>query len=73
MKFKETIGVVFFAILNIIIAYFITALLNIQDIILYQSLTATRYNITYEIIIWFLLSLTGAIIYEKIIKKDEAN
>ena len=39
MKFKETIGVVFFAILNIIIAYFITALLNIQDIILYQSLT----------------------------------
>lgn len=72
MKIKENIGVVLFAILNIIIAYLITTPLNIKDIVLYQSLTATNYTITYEVIIWFVLGLIEALIYEKGIKKDEA-
>lgn len=71
MKTKELIGCVLFGILNIIIAYLITTPLNINDIILYQSLTATNYIITYEVIIWFILGLGEAYIYEKCIKKDE--
>ena len=70
---KELIGCVLFAILNIIIAYLITTPLNIKDVVLYQSLTATNYIITYEVMIWFILGLSEAYIYEKYIKKDEAN
>lgn len=68
---KELIGYILFAILNFIIAYLITIPLNINDVILYKSLTATNYIITYEVIIWFVLSLIEAYIYEKCIKKDE--
>ena len=70
---KELISYILFAILNFIIAYLITIPLNINDVILYKSLTATNYIITYEVIIWFVLSLSEAYIYEKCIKKDEAN
>ena len=68
---KELIGCVLFAVLNIIIAYLITTPLNIKDVVLFQSYTATNYTITYEILIWFILGLTEAYIYEKKIKKDE--
>ena len=71
MKTKELIGCVLFGILNFIIAYLITTPLNINDIILYQSLTATNYIITYEVLIWFVLGLIEAYLYEKCIKKDE--
>ncbi len=66
---KELIGCVLFAILNLVIAYLITTPLNIKDVVLYQSLTATNYIITYEVIIWFILGLSEAYIYEKCIKK----
>ena len=73
MKSKEIIAIILFAILNIIISYLITTPLNIRDVVLFQSYTAINYTITYEIIIWFILSLLEAFTYEKIIKKDEAN
>ncbi len=70
---KELIGVILFAILNITLAYLITTPLNIKDVVLFQSYTATNYIITYEILIWFILGLGEAYMYEKITqKKDEA-
>ena len=62
-EIKELFAMLVFSIINFAIAYFITTALGIQNVILYQSLTATQYIITYEIIIWFVLSLIGATIY----------
>lgn len=67
----KNIGIILFCILNIGIAYLITIPLHINNVVLFQSITATNYTITYEVIIWFVLSLTEAYIYEKKIKKDE--
>lgn len=70
---KELIGVIVFLILNICIAYAITIPLGIQNVILYKSLTAMSYDISYEVIIWFILSFIEAFVYEKMIqKKSEA-
>ena len=66
---KELIGIIAFSIFNIIIAYDITIALGIQNIILYKSLTAMSYYISYEVIIWFILSFIEAFVYEKIIQK----
>ena len=61
---KELIGFTLALILNIIIAYLITTPLNIKNTILFQSHSATNYIITYEVIIWFILSLIEAYIYD---------
>lgn len=58
---------IFFIILllvNIGVAYLITTLLNIKNIILFESVTATNQIITYEVIIWFILTFIEAIIFE---------
>lgn len=69
----KILKVVLFAILNILVAYVITSILGIKNIILFQSLTATQYTITYEVIIVFILAIIEAFICEKIArKKDEA-
>ena len=62
-EIKELFASLVFSLINIAIAYLITTALGIQNVILYQSLTATQYVITYEIIIWFVLSLIGATFY----------
>lgn len=62
-EIKELFAMLVFSIINFAIAYFITTALGIQNVILYQSLTATQYIITYEIIIWFVLSLIGVTFY----------
>ena len=49
------------------IAYSITSLLGIKNIVLLQSMTALNYTITYEIIIWYVLILTEYADY-KIVK-----
>ncbi len=71
-KIKEVVGIVIFSILNILVAYTITGKLGIQNIILFQSLTTMTYVITYEVIIWFVLSLIESSIYEMTQKKCEA-
>ncbi len=62
-EIKELFASLVFSLINIAIAYLITTALGIQNVILYQSLTATQYVITYEIIIWFILSFIGATFY----------
>ena len=68
---RFTITFILVAIVNMILAYVITSVLGISNIILYKSLTASNTIITYEVIIWFALSLIEAYIYEHK-KRDEA-
>lgn len=69
----EFLFFMFFMIANLFIAYSITTSLNIKDIILFQSYTASNYVITYEVLIWFTLDIIEACIYEKLVqKKSEA-
>ncbi len=62
-ELKELIIFIIFSIINLCIAYLITTALGIQNIVLYKSLTATQYTITYEILIWFALSFIDASFY----------
>ena len=62
-EIKDLIIFIIFSIINISTAYMITSYFRIQNIILYQSLTAMQYTITYEVIIFFVLSLVEASIY----------
>lgn len=62
-EIKDLIIFIIFSIINISIAYIITSYFGIQNIILYRSLTAMQYTITYEVIIFFVLSLVEATIY----------
>jgi len=67
-KIKEIIGILFFATVDIIIAYAITTPLGIKNTVVFQSLL-NNYVITYEVIILFVLGLIEAVIYEKIAQK----
>lgn len=60
---KKNICIILALLLNIPIAYFITSILDIQNIVLLHSMTALNYTITYEIIIWFVLILIEYVIY----------
>ena len=62
-EIKDLLIFIIFSIINISIAYMITSYFGIQNIIIYQSLTAMQYTITYEVIIFFVLSLVEATIY----------
>ena len=70
---KELIGIILFVILDLIITYAITTPLGIKNVILFESLTAMKYTITYEVLILSTLGLIESIFYEKIVqKKSEA-
>lgn len=62
-EFKEMLGIIAFSILNIIIAYLVTTALEIQNIILYQTLSAMQYVITYEVLIFMALSFMECLVY----------
>ncbi len=62
-EIEDLIMFILFNIINISIAYVITSYFGIQNIILYQSFTAMQYTITYEVIIFFALSIVEAYIY----------
>ena len=68
-KVKETFVVIICAIINIIIAFSITTLLGISNIVLFRTYTAMSGDITWDVIIFLTLSLIEAIIYEIYKKK----
>lgn len=68
-KVKEIFVVIIVAIINIIIAFSITNLLGISNIVLFRTYTAMSGDITWEVIIFLILSLIEAIIYD-IYKKN---
>ena len=61
---KKNICIISALLVNMFVAYFITSILGIQNIILFQSMTALNYTITYEIIIWYVLILIENAIYK---------
>lgn len=68
---KKNICIIIALLFNILIAYLITSVLGIRNIVLLQSITASNYSITYEIVIWFVLILIEYVIY-KTVKKHIA-
>lgn len=70
---KKNICTILALLLNIPIAYFITSILGIQNIVLLQSMVVLNYTITYEIIIWFVLILIEYVIYKSILQIIKTN
>lgn len=69
---KEGIFAILISIIGIIIAYIITTLLGITNVVFFESALGT-YTITYEVLIWFAVVLPAAFIYEKKQKKEQEN
>ena len=61
-KIKEIFVVIIVAIINIIIAFSLTNLLGISNIVLFRTYTAMSGDITWEVIIFLTLSLIESII-----------
>lgn len=59
-EFKQLVVFIILSIINMCIAYLITTSLGIQNVVLYQTYTAMQHTITYEILIWFALSIISA-------------
>lgn len=66
---KKNILLVVSLISNFFIAYGITTLFNIKNVVLFQSMTAMNYTLTYEVIIWFILTLLEYSVYKYIMLK----
>lgn len=66
---KKNILLVISLISNFFIAYGITTLFNIKNVVLFQSMTAMNYTLTYEVIIWFILTLLEYSVYKYIMLK----
>lgn len=69
-KVREIFIIIIFAITNIIISFLITNLFGISNTVVFRTYSAISGEITWEVIIFFALSLIEAIIYE-IYKKKE--
>lgn len=63
-EIKEIIVALIFAILNTIVAFYITNLLGISNTIILKTFSVTFGDITWEIIIFMGLSLIEALIHE---------
>lgn len=61
---KEDIMAILVAITNIIIAFQITTLLNIRNTVIFPSLGVIAEDMTYEGLIWSILTLVDAFILE---------
>lgn len=62
-ELKELALFLVFTAINVAIAYLITTALGIQNIVLFKSITAMEYVITYEVIILLILSFIEATFY----------
>lgn len=65
-KVKETFAIIIFAIINVFIAFSITELLGISNIVVFKTYTAMFNEITWEVIIFLALSFIEAFAYEKL-------
>lgn len=68
-KVREIFAIIIFGIINAIIALSITGLLEVSNVVVFRTYTATFGDITWEVIIFFALSLFEATIYELYNKK----
>ena len=68
-KVRETFAIIIFGIINTIIAFSITSLLGVSNVVVFRTYTATFGDMTWEVIIFLALSLVEASIYELYSKK----
>lgn len=68
---KENILIVAIMLINLLFAYLITYVYGITNVVLYESYSATGYIITYEVLIWYTLSIIEAGIFEIYRKKKQ--
>ena len=61
---KEFIAILIFYLINIIIAFYITNMLGIVNVVVLKSMRILYGEITWEVIIVMSLSLIESIIYE---------
>ena len=61
---KEFIAILIFYLINIIIAFYITNMLGIVNVVVLKSMSILYGEITWEVIIVMSLSLIESIIYE---------
>ena len=61
---KEFIAILIFYLINIIIAFYITNMLGIVNVVVLKSVSILYWGITWEVIIVMSLSLIESIIYE---------
>lgn len=61
---KEFIAILIFYLINIIIAFYITNMLGIVNVVVLKSMSTLYGEITWEVIIVMSLSLIESIIYE---------
>lgn len=69
-KVREIFVTIIFAIINIMISFFMTNLLGISNTVVFRTYSAISGDITWEVIIFFALSLIEVIIYELYKKKN---
>ena len=70
-EIKELIAIIIFSIINTFIAFTITKLLGISNIIIFRTFSAMYGDITWEVIIFMGLSLIEAITYECFNKENQ--
>lgn len=63
----KNIVLIIVLLLNVFISYGITTIFNIKNAVLFQPLTSMNYTLTYEVIIWFILTIFEYIVYKYII------
>lgn len=61
---KEDFMAILIAITNLIIAFEITTILNIRNTVIFPSLGVVTEDMTYEVLIWSVLTLLDAFILE---------
>ena len=61
---KEFIAILIFYLINIIIAFYITNMIGIVNVVVLKSMSILYGEITWEVIIVMSLSLIESIIYE---------
>ena len=68
-KVRETFVIIILGIINTIIAFSISNLLGVSNVVVFRTYTATFGDMTWEVIIFLALSLVEASIYEFYSKK----
>lgn len=63
-KLKGIVAIILFFFIDIFIAFSLTSLLGVSNIIIFKSYSAIYNNITWETILFMLLFLIEAFIYE---------
>jgi len=63
-KLKESVYIITFCIVNIILSFVICNSLGISNIVILKTYSVIYSEVTYEVVIFWVLSIYGSSIYE---------